>query len=62
MSRKFQLEEHLRALLVEDRLCYEECDWERLNHIRMAIDDTRDQLADIEAEYDLLMNELEHNQ
>jgi len=62
MSRKFQLEEHLRALLVEERLCYDECDWDSLNHIRMAIDDTRDQLADIEAEYELLMNELEHNQ
>jgi hypothetical protein len=61
MSRKFQLEEHLRALLVEDRLCYEECDWERLTQIRMAIDDTRDQLEDIEAEYALLINELEHN-
>jgi hypothetical protein len=62
MSRKFQLEEHLRALLVEDRLCYEECDWERLNQIRMAIDDTRDQLADIEAEWALVMHEAQHNQ
>jgi hypothetical protein len=48
-------------LLAEDRLCYEECDWERLNHIRMAIDDTRDQLADIEAEWALLMHESEIN-
>ena len=62
MSRKFQLEEHLRALLVEDRLCYEECNWERLNTIRMAIDDTRDQLADIEAEWALVMHEAQHNQ
>jgi hypothetical protein len=62
MATKYQLEEHLRALLVEDRLCYEECDWERLNDIRMAIDDTRDQLADIEAEWALVMHEAQHNQ
>lgn len=62
MSRKFQLEEHLRALLTEDRIAYEECDWERLNYIRMAIDDTRDQLADIEAEWALVMHEAQHNQ
>jgi len=62
MSRKFQLEEHLRALLVEDKLAYEEGDWEHLNQIRMAIDDTRDQLADIEAEWALIMHEAQHNQ
>jgi hypothetical protein len=62
MSRKFKLEEHLRALLVEDKLCYEEGDWERLNQIRMAIDDTRDELADIEAEWALVMHEAQHNQ
>ena len=62
MATKYQLEEHLRALLVEDRLCYEEGDWERLNDIRMAIDDTRDQLADIEAEWALVMHEAQHNQ
>ena len=45
---KFQLEEHLRALLVEDQLLLEECDWEQLNYVRMCIDDTRDQLAKLE--------------
>ena len=62
MSRKFKLEEHLRALLVEDDLCYQEGDWERLNQIRMAIDDTRGQLEDIEAEWALVMHEAQHNQ
>lgn len=66
MSRIFKLEEHLRALLVEDKLCFDEGDWERLNYIRMAIDDTRDLIAreqeDRDEEYALLMNELKHNQ
>lgn len=57
MSRKSKLQEHLRALLAEDKLCFEEGDWERLNYIRMCIDDTRDQLEDIEAEWALLMHE-----
>jgi hypothetical protein len=59
---KYQLEEHLRALLVEDRLCYEEGDWERRNYIGMCIDNTRDQLADIEAEWALVMHEAQNNQ
>lgn len=40
----FKLEEHLMLLLVEDKLCFEEGDWDRLEQIRLAIDDTRDQI------------------
>jgi hypothetical protein len=45
MSQIYKLEEHLMMLLVEDKLCFEEGDWERLDRIRLAIDDTRDQIA-----------------
>jgi len=45
MIKTYKFEEHLKALLVEEKLCYEEGDWERLNIIRMAIDDTRDQIT-----------------
>jgi hypothetical protein len=62
MSRKFKLEEHLRALLVEHTLCLEDGDWERLDNVQQCIDDTRDQLADIEAEWALVMHEAQHNQ
>jgi len=44
MTTLFSLEEHLRMLLVEDKICYEEGDWDRLDRIRLAIDDTRDQI------------------
>jgi hypothetical protein len=44
MITLFSLEEHLRMLLVEDKICFEEGDWERLEKIRLAIDDTRDQI------------------
>jgi hypothetical protein len=30
--------------LVEDKICFEEGDWDRLENIRLAIDDTRDQI------------------
>lgn len=40
----FKLEEHLMLLLVEDKLCFEDGDWDRLEQIRLAIDDTRDQI------------------
>jgi len=43
----FKLEDHLRSLLVEDAQLFEDGDWEGLNLIRMAIDDTRDQIAEI---------------
>jgi hypothetical protein len=44
MITLFKLEEHLMMLLVEDKLCFEEGDWDRLERIRLAIDDTRDQI------------------
>ena len=40
----FQLEDHLRMLLKEDSLCFEDGDWEQLNKIRWAIEDTREQI------------------
>ena len=46
---KFKLEEHLMFLLVEDELCFEEGDWERLEQIRLAIDDTREQIEKIKS-------------
>ena len=59
---KFKIEEHLRALLVEEALLLEEGDWDALAQVRMAIDATRDQLADIEAEWALVMHEAQNNQ
>jgi hypothetical protein len=44
MTTLFKLEEHLMMLLVEDKICYEEGDWDHLAKIRLAIDDTRDQI------------------
>ena len=44
MNNVFKLEEHLMLLLVEDKLCFEEGDWDRLEQIRLAIDDTREQI------------------
>lgn len=38
------LEEHLAFLLAEDKVCFDEGDWDRLDRIRLAIDDTRDQI------------------
>ena len=48
MTTLFKLEEHLMVLLVEDKLCFSEGDWDRLERIRLAIDDTRDQIAKLE--------------
>ena len=45
MTTLFKLEQHLMFLLVEDKLCFSEGDWDRLEQIRLAIDDTRDQIA-----------------
>jgi hypothetical protein len=59
---KFKIEEHLRKLLVEEALLLEESDWDALAQVRMAIDATRDQLADIEAEWALVMHEAQNNQ
>lgn len=44
MSELAKLYEYYRALKVEDRLCFQEGDWERLAFIRMALDDTQDQI------------------
>jgi len=49
MTTLFKLEEHLMFLLVEDQLCFSEGDWERLEQIRLAIDDTRDQITKLMA-------------
>ena len=49
MNTLFKLEEHLMMLLVEDKLCFSEGDWDRLEQIRLAIDDTRDQIAKLTA-------------
>jgi hypothetical protein len=38
------LEEHLAFLIVEENLCFDEGDWDRLDRIRLAIDDTCDQI------------------
>ena len=38
------LEEHLAFLLAEDKACFEAGDWDRLDRIRLAIDDTREQI------------------
>ena len=48
MNTLFKLEEHLMGLLVEDKLCYAEGDWENLAQIRLAIDDTRAQIERIQ--------------
>ncbi len=48
MTTLFKLEEHLMFLLVEDQLCFSEGDWDRLEQIRLAIDDTREQIAKLQ--------------
>lgn len=53
------LEEHLAFLLAEDKACFEEGDWDRLDRIRLAIDDTREQ---IKKEDSINMNKLSVNQ
>jgi hypothetical protein len=45
MTTLFKLKEHLMFLLVEDKICFKDGDWERLEQIRLAIDDTQDQIA-----------------
>lgn len=42
------LEEHLAFLLAEDKVCFDEGDWDRLDRIRLAIDDTREQIENVE--------------
>jgi hypothetical protein len=38
------LEEHLAFLIAEESLCFDEGDWDRLDRIRLAIDDTCEQI------------------
>ena len=38
------LAEHLAFLLVEEKVYFEAGDWDLLDRIRLAIDDTRDQI------------------
>jgi hypothetical protein len=38
------LEEHLAFLIAEESICFDEGDWDRLDRIRLAIDDTCDQI------------------
>jgi hypothetical protein len=38
------LQEHLAFLIAEESLCFDEGDWDRLDRIRLAIDDTREQI------------------
>jgi len=50
MTKTYRFEENLKALLVEEKLCFEEGDWDRLNQIRLAIDDTQEQINKAKAE------------
>jgi hypothetical protein len=45
MNQTYEFEKHLMMLRVEEELCFKEGDWERLDRIRLAIDDTNDQIA-----------------
>jgi hypothetical protein len=38
------LEEHLAFLIAEESICFDEGDWDRLDRIRLAIDDTCEQI------------------
>jgi hypothetical protein len=40
MTTLAKLQEHYRMLQVEDRLLFEEGDWDALARLRLAIDDT----------------------
>lgn len=50
MNTLFAFEEHLMMLLVEDKKCFKEGDWDRLDEIRLAIDDTREHIAHMKGE------------
>ena len=45
MTKAYKYEQHLLALLVEEKQCFQDGDWERLDRIRLAIDDTTEQVA-----------------
>jgi hypothetical protein len=44
MTTLSTLEEHLAFLIAEESICFDEGDWDRLDRIRLAIDDTCDQI------------------
>ena len=45
MRKIYKLKEHLKNLEAEEKLCFAEGDWERLDRIRLAIDATNEQIA-----------------
>jgi hypothetical protein len=45
MSKLYKFQQHLMALQIEEKLCFAEGDWERLDRIRLAIDATNEQIA-----------------
>jgi hypothetical protein len=45
MTKAYKYEQHLLALLAEEKQCFQDGDWERLDRIRLAIDDTNEQIA-----------------
>jgi hypothetical protein len=45
MNQLSKLQNHYVMLKVEERLLLDECDWDGLNSIRMALDDTQDQIT-----------------
>lgn len=48
MIKLSALQDHLRMLRVEENLLLDECDWDGLNLIRMALDDTLEQITKTE--------------
>lgn len=44
MSELSKLQNHYCMLKVEEKLLMEECDWDGLNTLRMALDDTLEQI------------------
>lgn len=48
MTTLFKLREYLMDLLVQDKLYFSEGDWDRLDQIRLAISDVRDEIEKIE--------------
>lgn len=44
MNELSKLQNHYCTLKVEERLLMDDCDWDGLNNIRMALDDTQDQI------------------
>ena len=44
MNQLTKLQEHYRMLQVEERLLFDDCDWDNLAQVRMALDDTLEQI------------------